>query len=442
MSTTYRRRRLSEAEREQRRSAERERVKEAAEQLLTSEGWQRWVRARSMFRRYSACNCMLIALDFHLRGIEPEPVAGFRAWLKLGRCVRKGEHGIRIAARVTPKKADPTAEAPEPEQTEERDRRPVRFTTVAVFGLSQTDPLPGVEQLPLEPPCEPLTGDSHAHLLEPLGELAAQLGYTVTFEEITGATGGWCDPHAKQIVVDSSQAVNGQVRTLVHEIVHALGVDYQTHSRPQAEVIVDTATLIILNGAGLDTSGETIPYVAGWGETGALEAVTEHAELIDRLARTVENAISGDTANDAADGRRRGRVTCDTTRSSTGTTIISGIVGSPAETSAIEPCQEQLLGTSQVVARADFDERLGTSAGAWARERGKCGERELGVDQVELALDRQPAAPPGRDPRVAVRLELKQRQANVQRVLKRHRRELGGRRADHHSTRSRLQHPP
>jgi hypothetical protein len=40
--------------------------------------------------------------------------------------------------------------------------------------------------------------------------------------------------------VDSSQAVNGQVRTVVHELVHALGVNYQTHTRPQAEVIVDT----------------------------------------------------------------------------------------------------------------------------------------------------------------------------------------------------------
>jgi N-terminal domain of anti-restriction factor ArdC len=89
MSTTYRRRRLSESEREQRRNAERERVKKAAEQLLTSEGWQRWVRARSMFRRYSTHNTMLLALDFHLRGIEPEPVAGFRVWLKLGRCVRR-----------------------------------------------------------------------------------------------------------------------------------------------------------------------------------------------------------------------------------------------------------------------------------------------------------------------------------------------------------------
>jgi N-terminal domain of anti-restriction factor ArdC len=299
MSTTNRRRGLSKPEREQRRNAEREHVKKAAEQLLTSEGWQRWVCARSMFRRYSAHNTMLLALDFHLRGIEPEPVAGFRVWLKLGRCVRKGERGIRIAARVTAKKPDPTAEAPEREQSEERERRPVRFTTVAVFGLSQTDPLPGVEQLPVEPPCEPLTGDSHAHLLEPLGELATQLGYSVTFEDIPGATGGWCDSHAKRIVVDSDQAVNGQVRTLVHELVHAHGVNYQTHTRPQAEVIVDTATLIILSGAGLDTSGETIPYVASWGETGALEAVTEHAELIDRLARTIENGIAADAESPA-----------------------------------------------------------------------------------------------------------------------------------------------
>jgi len=302
MSTTYRRRSMSEAEREQRRSTERQRVKEAAEQLLTSEGWQRWVRARSMFRRYSAHNCMLIALEFHFRGIEPEPVAGFRSWLKLGRCVRKGERGIRIAARVTPKKTEPGVEESGREQPEgERDQRPVRFTTVAIFGLSQTDPLPGVEQLPLEAPCEPLTGDSHADLLDPLGELAAELGYTVSFENVDGATGGWCDSHAKRIVVDSSQAMNGQVRVLVHEIVHALGVNYQTHTRPQAEVIVDTATLIILSGAGLDTSGETIPYVAGWGETGALEAVTEHAELIDRLARAVEKAIATGTHDTEAE---------------------------------------------------------------------------------------------------------------------------------------------
>jgi hypothetical protein len=293
---TYRRHRLSDAEREQRRTAERERVKQATEQLLTSEGWQRWVRARSMFRRYSANNCMLIALEFHIRGLAPEPVAGFRTWLKLGRCVRKGEHGIRIAARVTPRNSDPGVEPEDRHAEEHQVERPVRFTTVSVFSVSQTDPIPGAEQLPLEPPCEPLTGDSHAHVLAPLKALASELGYSVSFEQIPGATGGWCDSNARRIVIDAGQVVNGQVRTLVHELVHALGVTYESHTRPEAEVIVDTATLVILAGAGLDTSGETIPYIAGWGETRALETVTEQAELIDRLARIVEDAIAGHEA--------------------------------------------------------------------------------------------------------------------------------------------------
>src|SRR4051794_14070684 len=39
-------RRLSEAERDQRRARDRQRLKDACEQLLSSEGWQRWVRPR------------------------------------------------------------------------------------------------------------------------------------------------------------------------------------------------------------------------------------------------------------------------------------------------------------------------------------------------------------------------------------------------------------
>jgi len=57
-------------------------------------------------------------------------------------------------------------------------------------------------------------------------------------------------------------------------------------------VIVDTTTLVVLGGLGLDVSGETVPYVAGWGEDGALEAVTEFAQLIDALARRVDAALT------------------------------------------------------------------------------------------------------------------------------------------------------
>jgi hypothetical protein len=37
------------------------------------------------------------------------------------------------------------------------------------------------------------------------------------------------------------------------------------HGQARADVMVDTATLIVLGAVGLDTSGETARYVAGWG---------------------------------------------------------------------------------------------------------------------------------------------------------------------------------
>lgn len=284
---------LSDHDRHQRRAEDRERVKQAAQELLCSEGWARWVRTRALLHSYSPTNCMLLALAFERRGIEPEPVAGFHTWLRLGRSVRRGETSLKVLAPVTVKHRDSdNARAGGDGGEGGRGKTRVFFKTASVFSASQTDPLPGVDPLPLTPPREPISGDSHAHLIAPLTRYAATLGYTVSIQPIAGATGGWCDARAKRIVVDAGQSANGQLRTLVHETVHALGVDYQKYTRAQAEVIVDVTTLLVLAAVGLDTSGETIPYVAGWGEKGALEAVSEFATLIDTLARNVENAIT------------------------------------------------------------------------------------------------------------------------------------------------------
>ncbi len=77
------------------------------------------------------------------------------------------------------------------------------FKTVFVFDRAQVAPIDGVEQAPLEPPREPLTGDSHAHLIEPMVAFAALLGFTVCFEPIAGLAGGWCDSRKKRIVIDA-----------------------------------------------------------------------------------------------------------------------------------------------------------------------------------------------------------------------------------------------
>jgi hypothetical protein len=42
---------LSADERAERRALDRERLRQAAQELLTSDGWQRWVRARALFHK-------------------------------------------------------------------------------------------------------------------------------------------------------------------------------------------------------------------------------------------------------------------------------------------------------------------------------------------------------------------------------------------------------
>lgn len=107
-------RRLTDAERDERRARDRERLKQAAKQLLSSQGWQCWVRARARngLARYSVSNLCLI--------LQARPdasfVAGFRAWLELGYCVRKGESAIRIFAPMPVKKRD-VAGGQEPAET-------------------------------------------------------------------------------------------------------------------------------------------------------------------------------------------------------------------------------------------------------------------------------------------------------------------------------------
>jgi N-terminal domain of anti-restriction factor ArdC len=284
-------RRLSEQERADRRRQDRERLKLAAEQLLSSAGWRRWVRIRSQagLARLSISNQLLVALA------RPDAtfVAGFSTWLRLGFAVRKGERAVAIIAPLPVKERDKLTR-------EETGDTVMLFKTVFVFDRAQVDPIAGREQAPLGPPCEPLTGDSHAPLIAPIRVFAESLRFTVSFESIPGEMGGWCDQKARQIVVDADAPANAQLRILVHETVHALGVGYAEYGRKRAEVIVDTVTAIACATVGLRIDGDSIPYITGWGETGELDAVTAFAKTIDELARRIENVLAAETPETVA----------------------------------------------------------------------------------------------------------------------------------------------
>ena len=101
---------------------------------LTSDGWKRWIRVRATngLARYSLRNQWLIALECHRRRITPTYIAGFRAFLQLNRCVRKGERAIRILAPVAVKERD--------EHGEETGAKRIFFRTGRIFSSASTDP--------------------------------------------------------------------------------------------------------------------------------------------------------------------------------------------------------------------------------------------------------------------------------------------------------------
>jgi hypothetical protein len=59
-------------------------------------------------------------------------------------------------------------------------------------------------------------------------------------------------------------------------------------------------TYIVCSAVGLDVGGESIPYIAGWGEDGALAAIRQYAETIDAIARRIEDAVRPDAGADDA----------------------------------------------------------------------------------------------------------------------------------------------
>jgi hypothetical protein len=286
-------RKLTKAERAERRAADRDRLEQAARALLSSEGWQRWVRVRSTngLSRYSFGNQLLIAMQ------RPDAtyVAGFRAFLQLNRCVRRGERAIRILAPMSVRRRE--GEHAEGNVADDREHpRRIVFRAVSVFDVSQTEALPGTEPVSLESPSQPIQGDSHAHLLPALEQLAVELGYSVARRPLDGPADGWCDTRKCEIVVNVALSGNAQVRVLVHEIAHALGVGYSDYGRRRAEVLVDTVTFVVCGAVGLDTSGSSVPYVAGWGESGELDAIRAYAETIDKIARRIEDSLRHESA--------------------------------------------------------------------------------------------------------------------------------------------------
>ena len=291
---------LTDEQREQRRQAERELLTSAVAQLKTSEGWLRWLKVRKSFRAYSMNNQLLIALQ----APNATRVAGFQAWLKLGRCVKKGEKAIKIFAPVPPSKK--MLEVWKAAGADPKKRPRPRFKLTSVFDLAQVAPLPEpATVVELDSPFDvALEGEDLAELLfddGPFQTLADELGLTLTFQarDGGGACGGYFAPADKQIVVYADTTANAQAAIAAHEFAHAL-VRLDRHDDDprldyaREELVVESVAFSVMSALGIDAEASSVAYLACWSQAAPIETIEQHAKLIDRLAKRLELQLLGD----------------------------------------------------------------------------------------------------------------------------------------------------
>lgn len=285
---------LTDQQRAERRQREQQLTQQAVAQLRCSTGWQRWltVRAQVGLRRYSLRNQLLIALQ------DPAAtyVAGFRAWLHLDYSVRKGETSrIRVWAPCPPSKKRLQAWRQAGANPDDRPR--TYFRLEAVFSQAQVEALPPPAQpAPLGPPIAEVQGDSLAWARGPLQQLAGELGYSVTYRTLPKERGGSCDPQAKVLTINDDASVNAQVDVACHELAHALVRVDRHDDDPRLdyaaeELVAESVAHIAVSFVGLDTGASAVPYLASWAESAAPDTFEQIAQLVDRLARRLEDAL-------------------------------------------------------------------------------------------------------------------------------------------------------
>jgi antirestriction protein ArdC len=270
--------------------------------LTSSEQWHRYLNFQSRFHRYSFSNTLLIQLTCPFGGVRVKAtrVAGFTAWHNLGRMVRTGEKAIWILAPVARRVRygeHTTVDA------ELEGREIVAFKRAAVFDIAQTvgEEVPAVvDRLRGDDPC-----DSYGRLVG----VANAIGYSVEMGFLADGQNGDCAMDTRRIRIEARNEQVQQVKTLAHELAHAMLHDHLTE-RALAELEAESVAYIVCDALGIDSGAYSFAYVATWAGGGdkAIVAIREAGSRIQRgvaeIVKRLENT-SGTRLETVSLGQQR-----------------------------------------------------------------------------------------------------------------------------------------
>lgn len=271
-----------------------ERLEQGVKDIFTSEMYTKYLLTMSKFHNYSFNNTLLIAMQ------RPDAtlVAGYNAWKnKFNRYVKKGEKGIQIIAPAPVKEREEREkidkdtgltvlnESGEPE-IEVVERVIPRFRVTTVFDYAQTDgePLPTLEVNELTTRVKDYT------LLKEAIEQVSPV--PIRFGEIEGNAKGYYSHVDKEICVRADMGESQTIKTMIHEVAHAMLHDSdQMKQRGEEkdqltkETEAESIAFTVCSALGIDTSDYSFPYVASWASGKELKELKDSMDTI-RLTAT------------------------------------------------------------------------------------------------------------------------------------------------------------
>ncbi|MFZ0668437.1 MAG: ArdC-like ssDNA-binding domain-containing protein [Acidimicrobiales bacterium] len=250
---------------------------EGIQRLTSSDEWQRHLDFQSRFHRYSFGNVLLIAAQSH----EATQVASFLTWRKTERFVRKGEKAIFILAPMVYKN---------PEGHESDEDRIIRgFKWVPVFDVAQTDG----EELPSI--CSRLAGDDPEGLLAQLVAVAQCVGYSVDDAELSGGSNGDCNFELQRIRIEVSNSPVQRIKTLAHEIAHAI-LHEGFKDRRLAELEAESTAYVVCASLGINSDDYSFGYVVTWAGGGdeAVAGIKASCGRIQKAAASILRSFEAD----------------------------------------------------------------------------------------------------------------------------------------------------
>lgn len=261
-----------------------EKLEQGVHEVFDSEKYKAYLEFVSRFYDYSANNCILI----WMQRPDASLVAGYKAWqTKFNRQVKKGEKGIKILAPIPHKfkKVDKDENGKEVE----KEIQYTTFRAISVFDISQTEG----EEIPSF--VSDLQGavENYVEIVEKLKALSP---VPVIFEAFEGSAKGYFSHVEQRIVVQPDLSEQQSLKTLIHEIAHAIlhnqeDGEQKDADRHTAEVQAESVAFTVCAALGVDTSDYSFGYVAGWSCGKEVKELTASMDVIRRTAKEIIESL-------------------------------------------------------------------------------------------------------------------------------------------------------